>query len=137
MLFTKNNIFKIVENNPTVEIEVIARQLVRNFSSSTEFEAKPLNDNTWTQLHIEVPKSKKYIFKQIKEYSLTETSTGFKIYINKEVTPIDVRILTGRIIEYSKKPKLTYVYTLRQKISLTLFKLAKYLYPARRHDKNI
>jgi len=129
MLFNKSNVFKVIDNNPTVEVEVIARQLVRNFSASTEFKVTPLKPDSWSQLSIEVPKNKRYVFRQIKEYSLIETPVGFSIYISKSTTPIDVRIFTGRVIEYSKKPKLTYTYKLRQKIALTLFNLAKYLHP--------
>lgn len=126
----KNNIFKIVENNPTIETEAIARQLVRNLNSATEFRAIPIKEDTWTQLNIKVSKDKKYIFKQIKEYSLIETATGFIIYINNDTAPIDVRIFTGKIIEYAKKPKITYYYLLKQKLALVLFKVAKYIYPA-------
>lgn len=126
----KNNIFKIVENNPTIETEAIARQLVRNLNSATEFRAIPIKEDTWTQLTLKVSKDKKYIFKQIKEYSLIETATGFIIYINNDTAPIDVRIFTGKIIEYAKKPKITYYYLLKQKLALVLFKVAKYIYPA-------
>lgn len=126
----KNNIFKIVENNPTIETEAIARQLVRNLNSATEFRAIPIKEDTWTQLNLKVSKDKKYIFKQIKEYSLIETATGFIIYINNDTAPIDVRIFTGKIIEYAKKPKITYYYLLKQKLALVLFKVAKYIYPA-------
>jgi hypothetical protein len=125
----KSNIFKIVETSPTIETEAIARQLVRNLNSATEFRALPIKEDTWTQLKINVSKDKKYIFKQIKEYSLTETATGFIIYINNDTTPIDVRIFTGKIIEYAKKPKVTHYYLLKQKLALVLYKLAKYIYP--------
>lgn len=125
----KNNIFKIIEDSPTIESEAIARQLVRNLSAATEFKAHPLQEYTWTQLKIPVTRDKKYIFKQIKEYPLIETDDGFIVYINNSTTPIDVRIFTGKIIEYAKKPKLTYHYILKQKIALALLKLAKYFYP--------
>jgi Uma2 family endonuclease len=124
----KSNIFKIVEPNPTIETEAIARQLVRNLNSATEFRALPTKEDTWTQLKVNVYKDKKYIFKQIKEYPLIETDTGFIIYINNNTTSIDVRVFTGKIIEYAKKPKITYYYLFKQKLALVLYKLAKHIY---------
>lgn len=131
---------KSVFSNPEppniVEREVIARQLVRNLEKIAKFQIEQLSGESWTHLKIHAPGNLIKLFKRVKDKKLRPIIKGnvVYIYIDSNVTSMDVRLLTGELISNNKTINETTSTRIRKKIGVVILQLAKLIYPTKQDN---
>jgi hypothetical protein len=132
------SVFSNPEPPSTLEREVIARQLVRNLEKIAKFQIEQLSGESWTHLKIHAPDKLVKIFKRVEDKKLRPIIKGnvVYVYIDSNVTPMDVRLLTGELIKNYKNINETKITYLRKKLGIAVFKLAKLIYPTKQDSSN-
>lgn len=132
------SVFSNQEPPNTIEREVIARQLVRNLEKIGKFQIEQLSGESWTHLKIHAPGKLVKLFKRVSDPKLRPTIKGnaVYVYISSEVTPMDVRLLTGELIKNSKTIDDTIFTRIRKQLGVITLRLARTIYPSKQDNKN-
>lgn len=123
-------IFRNIEEPKDIDRELVARNLVRNLEKLGKFQIEQLSGESWTHLKIHAPDNLITMFKYIKTKKYKPIIKGkyVYIYIDSNVTLLDVRMFIGELISFinTKNNKLS--HRIRRKIGIFLFKLARIVY---------
>lgn len=123
--------FQNIEEPGDLTKEVLGRLFVRQLNSFMKVQIQQLNGDSWTQLRVLTPGKLQKLFTNFKDKSLTlkKDSDSVYVYIDSNVTAIDVRMLIDEILYKYKHKDDSKLYSFRAALANFVLKLARKIYP--------
>ena len=123
--------FQNIEEPGDLTKEVLGRLFVRQLNSFMKVQIQQLNGDSWTQLRVLTPGKLQKLFTNFKDKSLTlkKDSDSVYVYIDSNVTAIDVRMLIDEILYKYRHKDDSKLYSFRAALANFVLKLARKIYP--------